>query len=566
MATYINNQPIFLGTEDACLNNDFVYNQIVDNNDLSQFQLKLEPCVGTKINMGLVEDPEFNNSELWYQGDGVTISSQTACWQGDTIEGIGGSVLAPTNLTLMDDGKYYMFVIVVTSISGGGLIVSLGQNVIGTIYTVGTHTLWGYCIADYTFTGLVIYPDTDGVNACLSYVNVYEVETNFIIPFYDLDGNFITQISYNAEPSYFNFFEDSVTILIDWATLGLQNGCYYFCVLDPCLNTNGQNYQASIVNPRLDYNEECLCTFGWIHGKFEWTSNLHSVTGTYLGYGECFGQENVFPTYDNYGITIEVVNGSSINLDVYFGDTLVGNISSVGTFTFYGTPTTDLNLYICIEGGTAEITSVNPITNPEDYVCDMTSNTFKVGDYANDCTILVQACNNEDGLGFNFGSYYGTTINPNPQPQSQPNIKCFNNFIPSVRLDAKLINPKYQNDRSTYTDSKGKKSVYYFQGRKQKYFVTDLQPEYILDFLWLLFGYDNVYLNGLKYSVDDDEFSPEYAFDSIGKVKFLVSIKEQDIKNTNCSSLENECVRCRDENKEPIKNEIGNNNNVINIK
>lgn len=517
MATYIENQPIFLGTEDVCLNNnDFVYNQIVDNNDVLEFQLKIEACENAEQ---LNPDPYFEHSADWIIGDNITLYYAGACWVGNTEGGLGNSTLTTSNTTLLTNGSYYQFSIEVFSITGGGLTIRLGGNDIGTVYTMGVFTFYGNCIVDSGFTGLIIYPSVDGVNACISNVFISEVDKNFIVAFYDLDGNYITQINYNDNPTEFFFYEDTVTVSIDWNDLGLQNGCFYFCVLDPCINTNGQNHPATILNQGLDWDSITHETTNWELGKYEWTSNVNFVTANYLGYGECLSQYDVFPSYTNNCVTITVTRGTDINLEVYFGDTFVGTITSIGTFTFCGIPSIDLNLYICIMGGSdVNITSVTPISK-DDYVCDFTSNTFKVGDYADDCTILVQACNNENGMGFT------------------------STFVPTVRLDAKLIEPKYENERNTYTDSKGKKSIYYFKGRKQKNFVTDLQPEYILDFLWTLFGFDNVYLNGIKYSVDDDEFTPEYVFDSIGKVKFLVSKREQDVKNTNCSNTENNCIK-----------------------
>ena len=42
---------------------------------------------------------------------------------------------------------------------------------------------------------IVICPDTDGVEACLSNVTSFEILTNFIIPIYDASGNYVTKLS-----------------------------------------------------------------------------------------------------------------------------------------------------------------------------------------------------------------------------------------------------------------------------------------------------------------------------------------------------------------------------------
>jgi hypothetical protein len=72
----------------------------------------------------------------------------------------------------------------------------------------------------------------------------------------------------------------------------------------------------------------------------------------------------------------------------------------------------------------------------------------------------------------------------------------------------------------------------------------DLQPEYVHDFLRLLLGFDNVYINLEPYFVEDDEYSVEYddSQDNLGKVKIAVSKTTQNIKNINCSDTENVCT------------------------
>ena len=66
---------------------------------------------------------------------------------------------------------------------------------------------------------------------------------------------------------------------------------------------------------------------------------------------------------------------------------------------------------------------------------------------------------------------------------------------------------------------------------------------YIHDFLRLIIGADNVYINNVKYVADDDEYNIEWAetFDNVGKVRILMSEQTQDVKNVNCSGVEISC-------------------------
>ena len=175
-------------------------------------------------------------------------------------------------------------------------------------------------------------------------------------------------------------------------------------MLDPCENTNGQNYPAVITNPTFTGSAT-----GWSLG-LDWSYSANTVVGTY-GMSNALAQVNVFGSYTNsYSITVEITAGKSIDLDVYFGETLVDTLTTIGTHTVTGIPYGNGNLYFVMQGGSnITITSVIPVEiAKQDYVCDFTSNIFKIADYSNDCTLLINACNNEDGMGFVFeGSGFG---------------------------------------------------------------------------------------------------------------------------------------------------------------
>ena len=150
------------------------------------------------------------------------------------------------------------------------------------------------------------------------------------------------------------------------------------------------------------------------------------------------------------------------------------------------------------------------------------SNTFSVQDYSNSCTLLINACNNSDAMGFVFS---GST------------------FSPRIRVEAKLRQAKYETDVLRYTNSAGKKSNYNYSSRKQKNLAIELQPEYVHDFLRLLLGFDNVFIDNVAYVVDDDEYNVLYVpeLDTYGSVSILVSQQTQNVKNTLCSDTQINC-------------------------
>ena len=85
MANYIENQPVFLGTTDTCSNDvDFVYNQLVDITDTTQFQLSIAPCISAE---NLIVNPNFEDDSDWTLTGNVGIADNQLCFAGDTTTG-----------------------------------------------------------------------------------------------------------------------------------------------------------------------------------------------------------------------------------------------------------------------------------------------------------------------------------------------------------------------------------------------------------------------------------------------------------------------------------------------
>jgi len=518
MATWIPNQPVFFGETDACNSDDITINQIVDNTDTTQFQFELEPCVSAQE---IVPDPNFTDTDNYVLSENWSIEGNQLCLSGTPEIGAsaGTGTSGTTFLSIFTAGGYYQVTVIVDSISIGGQVdVLIGALTIGSITSTGTYTFYGF--ADTPF-GVFDYPlflvaMTADTNICVSSLTSLEILTNLIFAIYTSDGTYTTEFSYANNPTYFEFVDNTVTMTLDWSELSLSNNCYYICLLDPCENTNGQNYPADITN----------CTFtGSATG---WTLDGAAAYGVNdIGFSGIFSsiyQANVFNSFSTtYSININVTAIAG-TIDVFFGTNVVGSITTTGIHTISGIPASDFGLLIQTFGSTATVRAVCADTvATSEYTCNQQSNTFALADYSNVCTKIINACNNENGLGFNFSN---------------------SGFTPRLRVEAKLRQSKYNNERSIFEDSQGTKKVYYFSGRKVKDLCIDLQPEYIHDFLRLLLGFDNVYIDTEPYFVEDDEYSIEYddTQDNLAKVKIAVSKKTQNIKNINCSDTQNVCT------------------------
>lgn len=512
------NQPvIFNESVDLCSTDTDYYVQIVDNTDKTQFQLGLTICNGQSQ---LFPDPNFNDPPQYTLGANWAISANTLCHTAGSIQPVY------TIEQFGDDTQYYQVSIIVYSISAGATFnVYFGSTLVGTFSTVGSHTFYGFPSGGVGARPLIIQPQNSVDTVCIIALTSFEILTNFGVLFYNTETGSQTVLFYQDDTSYFSFVDDSLTITIDWAEFATPNTCYQLCILDPCENTNGQNYPANITNPQFTGSAT-----GWTVGD-NWVYSSNTIEGTFSGVsGHSLSQDNVFINYSStYSVTIvvtQIVSGGSFT--VSFGSTVIATISTVGTHIVTGTPEVSLGITITLVASVGAIIIDSIIATSisvEDYICDYTSNTFKLSDYSCACpeTLLINACNDEDGLGFVFNG---------------------SGFTPRLRLQAKLKQAKYPSQRIVEEDSNGTKRVIYFNGKKAKNLVADLLPEYIHDFLRTLGGYDRFYINGVDYFVEDDEYNVTYddSQDNVGSITLLVSEKTQLIRNVNCDAIENSCA------------------------
>jgi len=507
---WIENQPVQFIVADTCETCDETIAQLSDNTDTIQVQFRLSSCGGVNLLDAFADYPD----NTWVLPSGWAIDANL-CHTGVSLQ----SATVELPAASFPDG-YYKFVIVVTSFNGVGRVrvkygVFPSYDTIGDITGVGTWEFWAYIHpAGVPPNVLLFSPSVAGVEICFESVNVYNVLQNGVIAVYDADTDLYagTGITYGSNPSLWVFSEDTVTVSLQWSALStpLSNGCYYLCLWNPCLNSGGQNYPASITNPNFTGGS----TDWALLGGASYSANTIVFSVGILGSIE---QTLVFNAYINQCVTI-VATAVTGNLYVYFGTALIQTITSAGTYNVCGTPVGTLSIMVTSPAGSsATVTSVDyRVLATTDYTCDLQSNTFKLADYTDKCSKLISASNTENGLGFVFGS--GSS------------------FVPQIRLDAKLKGMKYPSERNFYENSAGTKIVTYFSGRKAKNFCVDLQPEYVHDFLRLLFGFDNFYIDSVLYFVEDDEYNVEIpdVNDNVGSVKFLVSTRTQDVKNTNC--------------------------------
>ena len=130
-----------------------------------------------------------------------------------------------------------------------------------------------------------------------------------------------------------------------------------------------------------------------------------------------------------------------------------------------------------------------------------------------DCTLLLSWTNNDDSFGFNY-----TTLE----------------FTPKLRAESKLWQPKYTKEKIIYKDSSGARSLLKSETSKEELLTVAEVPQYIHDALSIGLENDFFYVEGIKYTNEETEYTPKWRKSSQLAPVEIVIIKDQNLKNSNC--------------------------------
>lgn len=130
-----------------------------------------------------------------------------------------------------------------------------------------------------------------------------------------------------------------------------------------------------------------------------------------------------------------------------------------------------------------------------------------------DCTLLLSWTNNDNAFGFEYVELL---------------------FHPKLRVLAKLWQPKYSKDKIIYKDSSGARSLLKSETSKEELLTIHEVPEYVHDALSLGLENDFFYVEGIKYSNEETQYTPRWRKSSQLSSVEIVIIKDQNLKNSNC--------------------------------
>jgi len=493
------------------------YKQIVNNGDITEYQFRLTPCRGVP---NLAANAAFGNSPGWtINNAGWAISGGQAA-KSDT------KASSLTQKILRTDRFYRIEVGIVSITNPDQLTVKLGpQQVLPAKRPEGAGEFHFFNFA--SGDELQIFA-ASGCVVTLEYVNVFEIDINYIFAVLDLDDvpqALISVLSLSPFNSLnFRISEDYITFFYDWSDVG--NGCYKLAIADPCLNTIGQN---GFFN-----NDFRLGLWSWTFDEDNSVQPDQVIVSPDNAGLFIFSPVGAIGIYEriyiwNYDleigkdytlkITIGIINNfvfkwlSDITLDTY---TTIG--SKTVSFT-----ATDTVLKMSFARGAAAASSsclINSITleldDPlADFTADLTSEAFILGDRTE--TLLISATNDESKT-FNFN---------------------FEIFTPKLRVDAILAEQIAQGQREWSEDANGNRKVYFGDVREGEILSTAPQPQYIHRFLSLLLYFNYFYINEIPYFIEDDDY-PDLQWNrpqTLAKLNLNVS-RNQLLLNQNCSGAD----------------------------
>lgn len=507
MATeYLPNQPIsFINDLDTCASPSAKYVQIVDTNDVSQFQFKVTYC-DTSCN-DIFNYGEISLGEDW----SYTIN-------GYCKSGIGTSTLQVPMADITTGLTYIK--ITILSITGTLEVYVAGNDgneQLGYISAPGTYEF--YINVQTTYPVLYFSPVTETTTACVDLTTgsaslACPIDLGYVVQIRDADGNYITTVSNTERTVSANY----LTYSLNWADLGVSSGCVTVCIADPCLNTGGQfNNQVLDITP-----SEVNSGGSGFYTNPDWL-NFYYTDADEFGTGDL--TYDITPAGSCYDICFTIsANSAGARMKIINGAWESGWISSPDDYCI-SIPNYD-NTYPLILSFESfyndeavhlvEVFNFTMYACDSAFICDCCSVPLKIGSY--DCTHLVKAYCDKDALGFKF---------------------CNSQFVPQIRLYSKLVRASYQTTRESFEDSAGNKNTIYFKRRRSKNFRVDpAVAEYVHDYLSTLSGYDHMFIDNHEYFVDDDEYQVSYP--SRNDIEAIVSInvseKIQLTENKNCGT------------------------------
>jgi hypothetical protein len=523
-----------LNSDCNCLGQDFC--QIVHSGDNTPFQVGVSEATGND----LVTNGAFSVDASWTKGSGWTIGLNRASHSG------GGGELSQT-VSGLRASTYYKLIFSVSSYSNSQtMLVSLTGDVVKTINTNGTYTV--YWFTDSTLTNKILkFTPHTSTTLNIDDVQLYEMST-VVYGIKDLNDQVVKTVSNGTGVTY---YQTTASIEVDWSDV--EEGCYRLFLIDNSNNlfTPGDDGTfEDTSDPGGTPPSDWSISIGTGASTLQRSSNF-AHSGTYslispLAASFSTGVTTLWETSggiavqanSDYIIEGYVLNGGSAaayeGARIYFLPTTAGTTSNAGGIdsnVYVLSSTTGVWNYVRVLFNSGDNTSIDikAIINFRSaktgggsiYIDDVTirgpieteSECFTLGEFS--CTKLLSWSNNENAYGHTFE---GTV------------------FQHELRVNSKLWKPKYPKDRKeVFVDSVGHRTILTSRTKKEQILTIQHLPEYLHDALSIGVEHDNFYIDGEKYINEENDYSPSWRSSSLtAPVEVTVVKDNQDLSNSYC--------------------------------
>jgi hypothetical protein len=327
-----------------------------------------------------------------------------------------------------------------------------------------------------------------------------------------------------------------LTAGIALADYGFDAGCYRLAIADFCTNTCGQYY---IYNPYFNDWGGCIdCPpLGWssvpVIGADTWNigGGEAQIDLTVLGNATSLESITELCEDTDYYISIEV--DSIANARLRFAVDGLGYgpfITAAGTYDF--TITVTQSGLVSLLGsqlgasldGEITVTRITVRADKNWAKYDKYSDLIQIGDFSDECRFFkIEGCNGENQFGLGFS---GTS------------------FLPGIRLEGRRFQPQYDTDTDLFRYASGRWQASFVDRKKKLSYHFGRLPEYVLDFLSIVFYFDNCYVNGeLSFPADNEFPTIEYDnADDLGSLTIELYKKREKVRKTVCVGVDADCL------------------------
>lgn len=529
--TSIPNQPLIFSSQlpEQCEGCNSGYAQLVDFNDQLFAQFECSPC-GT---------PMFSDGSAVFEFGGATTN-------GFNLTKTNTNQTWAAYWEFAQYMQYDVIKVVVQVDSIQGILSVQDQYSSFQINTPGQHTLY---FPNYYFNVPTYTIGFGGTNAFTAFQGECTLVSVEGIP---AGGIFVGLVDAVTLAPIFPIFptitrvDNVITIGFDMSNYEVEAGCYRLAIADYCTNTCGQFF---IENPFFNCLRSVVPDWSDESVQVGAVVNFNCPSVTLISPDDTSSAILQSSTQLCEGITYNyTINVTDNNLDGIL-EFRVSNLpscsyietipQSVGILTGTITPTCSGNLEIWLTADTGsasvDISFVQIRANQEDAIYDKYSDLITIGDYSDPCRFFkIEGCNGENQFGLTF---YGSS------------------FLPSIRLEGRRFQAQYDTDTDLFRYASGRWSASYVDRKKKLSYYFGRLPEYVFDFLSIVFYFDNCYVNGVLHFPAEDEFPTiEYeTADDLGAFTIELYKKNDLVRKTICIGVDADCLpSILDNNTEPF--------------